>query len=186
MRSKWRRRLLIGFAVISGCVLGVLIYVDVRYFEPFWPGIRSIAVSVPDQESYLPQPQRATLQKLISDKDQDLQSTIDWRVARALLSTVPHPRVGLKWQFDWLLWDVEIRARFSREQRFGLYCHLMQFSGGQGILYGSQVLFDEKPNQLTSEQLAEIAVIQYWGWRHYELHPEKLAPDAQDLLRSKM
>lgn len=163
MRSKWRRRLLIGFAVISGCVLGVLIYVDVRYFEPFWPDIRSIAASVPDQESYLPQPQRATLQKLISDKDQDLQSTIDWRVARALLSTVPHPRVGLKWQFDWLLWDVEIRTRFSREQRFGLYCHLMQFSGGQGLLYGSQSLFHEEPNQLTDEQLAEIILIQVGG-----------------------
>lgn len=172
--------------VLSACVLGLFTYADLRHFEPFWPSIRSVVAAVPDQEFHFTQVQRATLLKLISSRDQDPQSRIDWQIARSLLSAAPHPPAGLSWQLNWLLWEIEIRARLSREQRFALYCHLMQFSGGQGILYGSRTLFHEEPHQLTDEQLAEIVVIQYQGWRHYERHPEALAPDAQKLLQAKM
>ena len=132
------------------------------------------------------EPQRRTLLKLLSTQDQEPQARIDWQVARNLLGAVPHPRVGLKWQFDWLLWDLEIWTRLSRQERFALYCHFMQFSGGEGLSYGARAIFHVEPNQLTDEQLAEIVEIQFWGWRHYDGHPEHLLSDAHALLARKM
>ena len=183
--SRSNRRLLL-VVVISGSALGFVLYTHLRAFKPFLPGIRAVVGSIPEQELDLAEPQRRALLTLVAAKDKDAQSTIDWQVARALLNTVPHPRTGLKWQLDWLLWGLEIRGHFSREQRLGLYCHLMQFSGGQGLSYGSQALFNEQPNQLTDLEVAEIVAIQFWGWRYYERHPERLVPDAKQLLQAKM
>lgn len=57
---------------------------------------------------------------------------------------------------------------FSSLERIALYCHLMQFKGGQGLLYGSRSLFHKQPSQLTDEDLAEIIAIQHSSWQHYE------------------
>ena len=186
-RSKWLRRIFFLAVFVLASILGVVIYADAREFEPYWPAIRAIMASIPEEELHLPEPQRGTMLKLAFAKNGDAQSQMDWLVARRLLGALQHQRLRpLRWQFDWFWWNLEIRARLSREERCGLYCHLMQFSGGQGLSYGSQALFHEELNQLTDEQIAEIVAIQWAGWRHYERHPEALIPDSQSLLKSKM
>lgn len=188
MDSKWMRRTLFAVLAIVVCILALLIYIDRSRFQPFWRDVRAIAASIPDQELHLPDPQRQTIGKLASHRGMSAQSSLDWQTSRQLLRALHRENAmkPLRWQSEWLLWYVEIRSRFSQQERFALYCHLMQFKGGDGMLYGSHNLFHAEPNQLTDEELAEIMAIQRAGWRYYDRHPDRLTPDAQKLLRSKM
>lgn len=64
------------------CISGLVSYIDRSQFQLLWPDIRRIADSIPDEELHLPRPQRPPILKLLSPKELDAQSQLDWRVSR--------------------------------------------------------------------------------------------------------
>jgi hypothetical protein len=140
------------------CVAVVLLFlvagliVIYRDFWQFQTKVDEIIASLPEPERQLPPVVRHVFGCVEEDR-------IDRWVARNLLWEVKGPLGGLRWHFNFLMWEKLIGVRLSRRDRLSLFAHYLSFEKGQGLEAAAQYYFNLQPSQLEVEQVFGLLAV---------------------------
>jgi len=164
------------------CILSLVEYLDLKYFQRYLPQIQGIYEALPEQEKHLPEFQLMVISKMLDKYNS--QFRIDSVLSSHLISelSVPH-KDEMAWHLLNLFWILELRVHLSADERFALYCHEMHFDDGKGkgLLYGSLSTFHKLPSALTVPELATLMTIQ-GAPAYYPHHPDALEERRARLL----
>jgi hypothetical protein len=143
---------------LVGCAAVLLLFVlggltvTYRTFWRFQPKVDGIIASLPESERNLPPVVRQVLGRVEHDQ-------VDRWVARNLLWEVKGPIGGIRWHFNFLLWEELIGIRLSRGDRLSLFAHYLSFENGQGLDAAAQYLFKARPSQLEVDQVFGLLAV---------------------------